>query len=257
MAKKKTPPSNEVPPRLDPSIFVLIERELFWRGRVSRKELMDAFGFSDSTASRALRAYRMTAPQNMLHSPGGRRAYFSTEEFVPVYYEPDYKDSGMPAQAIASELFQDDERNVHLAMMNIAKSRRAARSLRMTYTDRYGSVTKREITPLAWILIAGERPSILHAYCHLRKAHRSFELARMKNIAIGSVPDKPELFDNPEMENISIWIGERAFVVPQACVHPIVARAYSAASLRDIHMARDIEQAVLRAKTRPRTKKIP
>jgi hypothetical protein len=224
----------------------LIEQRLFWTGQVSRQDLREALDISEATAARLLRAYRELAPENMVYNPGGRRSYEASSSFTPMLYRADHRDSGLPAQAVAPELFDEDRERVDRAVLAIATCLRSEKTLRIRYTDWQGVVTQREIQPISWILLDSEKPAIIHAYCYLRNAYRSFELARMSAFEVTDRDHAPDRRKSPEDAPARIVINEKVIEVPISCVYPVVARAYAATSLRDASMKNEIRAAVER-----------
>lgn len=182
----------------------------------------------------------------MQYIPGGRKSYEASQSFEPAFYKPDYRDARLPTQRIAQELFDEERSRANRSIAAIARSLRCGKALRMRYVDWQNKTTRREIQPVAWIVIDGEQPAILHAYCHLRRAYRSFELSRMSDFTLTDREYDQALLDSPEGALTRIRIGRRPLTIPISCVYPVIARAYSAASLRDTTMKAEIRAAVER-----------
>lgn len=226
----------------------MIERRLFWTGRVSRHDLQEALQVSEATAARLLRAYRDRAPGNMIYTPGGRRGYVASETFAPLSYVADYRDAGIAAQVVAPGLFDADHAHHQEVMRWVAKSLREKRALRIRYTDWNDRTTEREIQPVSWIAL-GESPVSLHAFCFLRGAWRSFDLDRMHCLGLGDRAFDAGKSASPEDGLVKISLNGQCLEVPQSCVYLIVARAYSSPRLRNSAMNRDIVRSVELANT--------
>lgn len=61
-----------------------IDMYLLFKGSVSRKDLMNHFDIATATASRALKEYRLLAPNNMMYSTE-KRVYVASRDFTPRY----------------------------------------------------------------------------------------------------------------------------------------------------------------------------
>jgi hypothetical protein len=224
--------------------FVFIERQLYWRGEIFRRDIMERFGCSDSKAARILRDYRRAAPENLVRSGGRGVPWVASDEFQPRFYRPSPHDGPLPLTNVSPSILEQDQIHVRMVFDAVASSVRTRRLVTMTYEDRAGNTTTRDIQPVRWIAIGGT-VTILYAYCFLRDAYRSFELAGIRSVTL-SKEQWADLPPSPEEDWVSVKIGELDTQVPRYCVYPLVGLMF-ASRAKTREMSECIERIVARA----------
>lgn len=196
--------------------FELIERMLFWTGRIYRADLRRELGVSEASASRLLTAYAK-AYGGMKFQRGRGGGYVVTEDFRPYFYVPQAAHSPLPV--ISPQNLPASP--AATTMMRISQAALARRCVEIDYVDSREQITSRTIQPVCWIAIQ-DNILALHAYCHLRQAHRTFDLSGIQSLRHSSVKWDDAHNASPELRLVRATLHGWQIELPQAALYPLV-----------------------------------
>jgi hypothetical protein len=197
--------------------FSVIEKHLFWRGRVKRENLRSELGLSESSANLALRAYLKMYPGTLVRN--GKIGYCPAPGFVPRHYKPVLSDCGL--QQVEACIPYPDPPLELLAVLS--KSVQERRFFEFDYTNASGEQAHRSVQPLAIVNGSGF-PPLLHAWCSLRKTGRNFDFAFMMNARTGEKIQQSETLVSKKFEfavpegKKDIYGDSIEIDVPEACL---------------------------------------
>ncbi len=166
-----------------------IERVLFWRGYINRRDLMAFFGISAPQATNDLVNYSTRNPGGCLYNVR-RKRYEAGSGMEPVLIEPEF---GADMEALGSAAFPDGvadfvvRAEVPLRRMDVGLMRtlvlaaHEGRSLEVRYWSvASGTSVWRRISPRTFAS-DGLRWHV-RAFCHRREAFRDFVIGRMGKV---------------------------------------------------------------------------
>ena len=166
-----------------------IERILFWRGYINRRDLVDFYGISPPQATNDLVNYQTRNPGGCLYNVRSKR-YESTADMKMVLLEPDF---GADMSAIHTAMRWDEgiefvlepDRPQRIAPVDYLRTLSLAAHRKESLELRYWSVSSgtadwRRISPRCF----GNDGLRWHvrAYCHKRGEFRDFNIGRMKGL---------------------------------------------------------------------------
>lgn len=166
-----------------------LERLLFWRGYINRKDLVEQFGISGPQATNDLVGYCTLAPGNCAYNIRTKR-YEAADEMVPALIVPDFDNDMMDLKSAVWPDRQIDfvvqaEQPLRTASIPILqfllRSAHAGKSVEIRYFSlSSGTAIWRRISPRAF----GSDGLRWHirAYCHEHEEFRDFVISRMKGV---------------------------------------------------------------------------
>ena len=166
-----------------------IDRVLFWRGFINRKELVERFGISQPQATNDLVNYSTRNPQGCAYNVR-RKCYEAAESFEPILIEPDlgadFAGMGPRIRPVAETDFlaepETPRRSPSPALareLSLAAFRQHSVEIRY-WSVSSGTATWRRISPRAFAN-DGLRWHV-RAWCHRREEFRDFVLTRTQDI---------------------------------------------------------------------------
>jgi hypothetical protein len=217
-----------------------IDFTLYWEGQINRKVIMDKFNISIPQASKDLASYKELAPENLDYGLSEKK-YFASPVFRPVFFEPDadaylgqmrddvlsitmldYSNPNLPAH----DVIRTPRRHVDpIILKKIVAAVNRNESCEMLYQSMSsGEPEARIVSPHA-LVFDGMR---WHArgFCHKRKVHRDFLLARILDC-------KPSEVIAPSIETDTEW---NTMVTVSLIPHPQLSKKQAEAVARDFSM---------------------
>lgn len=173
-----------------------VERLLFWKGAINRRDLVAAFGISAPQATNDLVTYSTLAAGNCSYNVRTKR-YEATGQLRPILIQPDFlRDVRKLGSAVWPSLEVDFFREaivpqrthqIEIAQM-LCRAAHAGQSIEVSYFSvQSGGETWRRISPRAFAS-DGLRVHV-RAYCHRNDAFRDFVLGRMSAVRdVGTCP---------------------------------------------------------------------
>lgn len=190
-----------------------IERMLFWRGYINRKDLLDHFGISPPQATNDLVNYSTRNREGCQYNVRAKR-YEATSAMKPVLIEPDFSTDMHELGASVSP--DPDFPFVHLlntpcrvASLSVFQKLSRAVHRRDSLSIKYWSVNSgtaewRRISPRAFAS-DGLRWHV-RAYCHKRKDFIDFVIGRIQGIRDPQPCEFADVPDTDWTESISLLI---------------------------------------------------
>lgn len=210
---------------LEKARFTFLEQRLTWQGIVKRVDLRKHFGLSESGANQVFRAYNRAFPGAM-ELDRSVKAYVPSAQFRPRFYEPSIEHS--PLQLMGSGLSV----NIDSAMLLIlAKCLRERRTMHIEYRSLDQATTLRAIFPLALIRMIDGFPPALHAWCYLRGAPRTFQLANIGKARAGKVVTVAPV--STEMTTGLINYEGLRIRIPRSAIYAVAGQCFGVPEFRD------------------------
>ncbi|MFP4203558.1 MAG: WYL domain-containing protein [Opitutales bacterium] len=165
-----------------------IERLLFWKGSINRRDLCGHFGTSPPQATNDIVKYTTMNPGACTYNVRSKR-YEATEDMVPVLLEPDFGEDHRQLGAAGSPEGVEDfvvrpDHPVRIANTKLFRQLSLAAHRKHCLDVRYwsvstGSAARRAISPRTF----GHDGLRWHvrAYCHNHGEFRDFNIGRMKD----------------------------------------------------------------------------
>lgn len=166
-----------------------VERILYWRGFINRRDLMERFGISGPQATNDLMKYGGVAPGNCGYNVRSKR-YEAAEGMRLVMVEPDF---GLDVADLGAAMWPGDlvdgvlwaEQPMRAAKVayfqRLVRAIHRGRSVEVKYYSMHsGTVRWRRISPRAF----GNDGLRWHvrAWCHEREAFQDFVVSRMQGV---------------------------------------------------------------------------
>lgn len=193
--------------------LLFIERLLYWRGYINRRDLMEHFSISAPQATNDLVNYTTRAPGNCNYNVRTKR-YEASSEIEPILIQPEFS---IDLGKLGSVCWPSDEvdfvlraerprREVSMQTMRalvLAAQRRDSLEIRY-WSMNSGTAIWRRISPRAF----GHDGLRWHvrAYCHKNEDFRDFVIGRMKGLRRPTPCPVPDLPDEAWMRSITMVI---------------------------------------------------
>ena len=194
--------------------LAFIERVLFWRGYINRRELMAKYGISPPQATNDLVNYSTRNAGGTYYNVRKKR-YEVLEGMKPVLIEPDFgldmeimEDAGRPFPEIPFVTTPECPRRSYdrAILQTLSRAAHRGQSVEVHYFSAHsGSIGWRRISPRAFV-DDGLRWHV-RAYCHNRGQFSDFNLSRMKGARNPEDCAHTELVDTDWLEFGVMTIG--------------------------------------------------
>ncbi|MCC5788409.1 MAG: WYL domain-containing protein [Opitutales bacterium] len=193
--------------------LAFIERMLFWRGYINRRDVIDYFGISPPQATNDLVHYTTLNPEGCRYNVRKRR-YETTDSMKPCLIIPDF---GTDTTFLGSQIRPDPDipfileptlpiRNASIPVAReLCQAVHRKQSLEIQYWSvNSGSAVWRRITPRGFAH-DGLRWHV-RAWCHNNGDFRDFVIGRMKNTRDTEVCLEAERIDEDWLTEISLHL---------------------------------------------------
>lgn len=230
-----------------------IEFRLYWEGGINRSDIIDFFSVSVPQASKDLSQYQELAPGN-IHYDRSEKRYLATDDFEPLFPEPDAARYLTQLKSIAENVLAPEEfwgagvpafevlpmprRNIDAKVLRaILAAIRAGKAIEVKYQSLSGSRPKpvwRWITPHAFGF-DGMRWHV-RAFCQIDRQFKDFLLSR----TLGA---RKEGVAEAQSEDDLIW-SEKAIVALKP--HPGLTEDQQSVVARDYGMRKNILRVEVR-----------
>ena len=214
--------------------YSYIEQLLLWRGRVQRRDLIQKFSLSESSAAVTFRSYLIARPGGLVLDRS-IKAYRPPQGFRPIYYQPDLADCELPILKSGLEVVIPPN-----TLQVLAEVIRDKKTMHIEYLSLDDQRTEREIAPLCMIRMIEAFPEALCAWCFLRNDIRNFQLPLIQAASIGR--PVPEEVANYRLPLGSIRYRGKDLIVPRASIYAVASQIVSVPELRDAKANESIKE---------------
>lgn len=195
--------------------LTLIDLYLFFRGQISRADLIKHFDIGVATASRTLKKYRELHKQNIMYSISDR-SYVATDTFQPAYRHDVHRmlmliAYGLDVREVEGARFAQEAPAAFTAPLcttivsAVTKALVQGKGVDISYASGQSGATERTLFPHA--LFQGGGAWYLRAFDSLRNAHRTFKLNRILFAKENGQPNSERPVDVEWQQQITLTLA--------------------------------------------------